>query len=91
MSKSEPLITVGAIGSVVGALIILLRSFGAPVTDDQQNAILGFIAVAAPLIVALVGRQFVFAPQTTKDIADEQYIAGTKGKEQPKVSPPPGA
>ena len=46
------------------ALLALLVAFGLPVDDDQQGAILGFVAVVAPIAVAYVGRSKVYAPAT---------------------------
>jgi hypothetical protein len=63
---SEPLVTVGGITAAATAVIGLLVAFGLPVTDDQQAAILGVVAVLAPLAVALIGRSRVFAPATVR-------------------------
>lgn len=55
----EPLITTGTITAAVVALIALLVAFGLDLTDDQVSAILGVIAVAAPIVVALAARSKV--------------------------------
>lgn len=52
----EPLITVASITAAVVAVLSLLTAFGMPLTDDQRQAILGVVAVAAPLVVGLVAR-----------------------------------
>ena len=54
--SSEPLVTVASITAGVAAIIALLVSFGIPVTPEQQTAILGVVAVVAPVVVALVAR-----------------------------------
>ncbi len=54
--SSEPLVTVASITAGVAAIIALLVSFGIPVTPEQQTAILGVVAVVAPIVVALVAR-----------------------------------
>lgn len=54
--SSEPLVTVASITAGVAAIIALLVSFGVPVTPEQQTAILGVVAVVAPIIVAIVAR-----------------------------------
>lgn len=59
MMKTEPVVTVGSIGAAAAAVLALLVAFGAPLTDDQQVAILGVVAVAAPVVVALVARRMV--------------------------------
>lgn len=63
-SPSEPLLSVGSIGAGVTALITLLVAFGLPISDGQQTAILGVVAVLAPLVVSLVGRSRVWSPAT---------------------------
>lgn len=54
--KTEPLVTVASITAILGALLVLLREFGVPLTDGQHDAIVGFALVVAPLIVAAVVR-----------------------------------
>ena len=54
----EPLWSIGVITSVIGALITLLVTFGVPISDAQQNALNQFLIVIAPLIMALVGRNY---------------------------------
>ena len=54
--KNEPLVTAATIVSAVTAVLALLVAFGVPVTQEQQVAILGVVAVLAPLIVAALAR-----------------------------------
>lgn len=54
---TSPLITTAAITSVVSAAIALLVAFGVHLTADQTAAILGFITVLAPWVVAFVGHR----------------------------------
>jgi nitrate/nitrite transporter NarK len=61
---SEPLFTVGSITAGVTAVIAVLVAFGLPISDGQQSAILGVVAVAAPLAVAALARRRVYAPAT---------------------------
>ncbi|MBM0275313.1 hypothetical protein [Micromonospora tarensis] len=63
-SATEPLFTVGALTAAVTAVLALLVAFGLPVSDDQQAAILGVVAVAGPLVVAALARGRVYAPAT---------------------------
>ena len=58
MSK-EPAITVGAISAAVAAIISLAVAFGAPITEDQQIAILGVVAAVGPIVAAVITRRFV--------------------------------
>lgn len=57
--KTEPLITVASITALVAAIVGLVVAFGVDLSDDQQTAILGFAAVAAPLVVGFVARRKV--------------------------------
>lgn len=54
--KTEPVITVATVVSAATALLAVLVAFGLPVTDTQQAALLGVVAVAAPLVVILARR-----------------------------------
>lgn len=63
----EPLVTVGVITAFVAAVFAVLVSFGVPVTDEQQNAILSLIAVVAPIAVALLARPKVTPVQFPQD------------------------
>ena len=54
--KNEPAVSVGSITAAVAAVLVLLVSFGVPLSDDQQKAILGVVAVVAPLLGAVLIR-----------------------------------
>src|SRR5690625_2052102 len=56
--KREPVITVASLTAAVSAVITLAVSFGLNLSDDQRQAILGVVAVVAPLVVMAV-RRFV--------------------------------
>ena len=56
---NEPAVTVGGISALAAAILAVLVAFGAQITPDQQKAILGLVAVVAPIIAAVVIRQFV--------------------------------
>lgn len=64
--STEPLWSVGGVTAAVTALLAAGTAFGAPLTAGQQTAILGLVAVLAPLVVALVGRGRVYAPATVE-------------------------
>ena len=57
--KNEPLITIATITAGGTAVLGLLVAFGVPITEGQQVAILGVVAVVAPVVVALIGRGLV--------------------------------
>ncbi|MGI5247751.1 hypothetical protein [Dactylosporangium sp. CA-139066] len=65
-APKEPLLAVGSITTVVTAGIALLVAYGLHISDGQQAAILGFIAAAAPLVVAFWGRLKVWSPATVR-------------------------
>ena len=79
--QKEPLVTIGAIGSLIGAVIVLLQTFGVPITDAQSQAINNLVVIAAPILVALIGRQFVFAPATV-----DKIVTGEESSPAPKPS-----
>lgn len=57
--KNEPLVTLASITAGATALLALLVAFGIPITQEQQVAILGVVAVVAPFVVAVFGRNQV--------------------------------
>lgn len=62
--SSEPVLSVGAITAGVSALIALLVAFGVDLTADQRTAILGVVAVAAPIVVGVLARRKAYSPAT---------------------------
>jgi hypothetical protein len=68
----EPLVTRATITAIVTACLGLLVAFGVDLTTAQTAAILGVVAVAAPILVAVLSRHKVtpssaVIAQTTKD------------------------
>ena len=75
--KTEPLVSIGSITAAATALIALLVAFGAPLTEEQQIAILGVVAVAAPIAVAIAARPRVTPNGKVVEWADrEEVLAG---------------
>lgn len=75
----EPLITLASITAGVTALLALLVAFGIPITQEQQVAILGVVAVVAPMVVAVIGRRFVTANANVveyREVGTDAVIAG---------------
>lgn len=54
--KTEPAITIASVTAAVTAALALLVSFGLSISADQQTAILGVVAVVAPLLVGVLTR-----------------------------------
>lgn len=71
MNNTEPLITTAVITAIIAALITLLKAFGVPITEDQQNAINQFLVVLAPLIVAGIARVYVTPLSRPRDLDGE--------------------
>ena len=65
-SDNEPAITAGSIVALVGAVIAVAIAFGAPITPEQKEAVLGLVAVVAPILVAILIRPHV-TPQAKID------------------------
>lgn len=57
--RNEPAITVGTISALIGACLVLAKSFGVPISVDQESAIKDFALVALPIIAALIVRSRV--------------------------------
>ena len=57
--KSEPVLAWASIVAFVGAVLVLLRSFGFGITEDQYNAIIGVVVVAGPIVAGVLGRRKV--------------------------------
>lgn len=71
-TSNEPAVTRGVAVALVAAVIGVVVAFGVPVTDDQRDAVLILVGVAAPLIGAWWTRRHV-TPST-------QVVAQLDGK-----------
>ncbi len=65
-APGEPLLSVGALTTIITAGLAAAVAFGAPISDDQQAAVLAALAAVAPVLVAIVGRGLVFSPATVR-------------------------
>lgn len=83
---TEPATIVGTITAAATAVIALLVAFGMDLTDEQQQAILGVVAVAAPVIAAVVIRGKVYAPKTAQEVVND---AAETGVAADVATPPP--
>jgi hypothetical protein len=73
-APSEPLVKVGGVIAFLTALFARAGSFGLHISNDQQSALLGFAAVAAPLIVMAWGRVKVFSPKTVRQMVRQAAL-----------------
>lgn len=62
--STEPLWSVASLTAIATALIALVTAFGLPLSAEQQAAILGVVAVVAPIVVAVAGRGRVYSGAT---------------------------
>lgn len=85
VAKTEPAGLVGTITAGVTAVLALLVAYGFDVSQEQQVAILGVVAVIAPVIAAIVTRSRVYSPSTTQTLANEAAVTGNA-----TIAPPPG-
>lgn len=72
--QTEPALSVGSIIAAVTAIIALLVAFGLDISEEQQTAILGVVAVLAPVIATVVTRSKVYSPASTTKIANESAV-----------------
>jgi uncharacterized YccA/Bax inhibitor family protein len=63
-APAEPLAPVGAVMSLAAAVITLLVSYGVQISDSQQAAILGVVAIVGPILTVLWARRQVWSPLT---------------------------
>lgn len=71
--RTEPSVIVGTITGAAAAVIAVLVAFGVPITDDQRTALLGLVAVLAPVIAAVIIRGKVYAPETVQRLVREAH------------------
>lgn len=81
----EPAAIVGTVTAVVSAVLVFLKAMGLDISDAQQDAIRGLVAVLAPVVAALVIRGFVVAPDTAEQKVAEGYRSGQVGGPMPSV------
>lgn len=81
----EPATLIGSIGALLGAVIVLLRSFGVNISAEQEDAMKNLALILIPLVTGLVIRGFVVSPATAKDKVAEAHQAGLVGGPVPSV------
>lgn len=72
----EPAQIIGYLTGAATAVIALLVAFGLDLTQEQQAAILGVVAVVAPVVAGLVIRSAVFSPNSAQNAADQAAKTG---------------
>ena len=84
-TTSEPVITVATITAAVSAIIALLVAFGLDLSDDQRNAILGVVAVAAPIIAGALARGYVTPVSKAERSIDTAFAADPDTSAKPTL------
>lgn len=83
--QSNPAIAIGTIGTIIGTIIVLLRSFGLDITTDQESALKDFALIVIPLVTGLVIRGFVISPATATEKVAEAHKSGQVDGPVPSV------
>lgn len=81
-APTEPVLTAATVVTVVTALLAAAVAFGLPVTDDQQAALLGAVAVVAPVILAIIARNRAWAPATVRQTVQAEVAKAVKQARQ---------
>ena len=84
ISQEEPANLVGTITAAVTAGIALLVAYGFDISTEQQVAILGVVAVIAPVIAGIITRSKVYSPASAQRVANEAAVTGDA-----TIAPPP--
>ncbi len=87
-APSEPVLSAASIVTVATAILAALVAFGLPVDANQQAALLGAIAVIAPVILGILARRVAWSPFTAGAVARAE-VAKVR-REQAKPEPPTG-
>lgn len=64
--RTEPAVIVSTATAAVTAVIALLVAFGLNLTQEQTAAILGVVAVGAPVVAGALTRGKVYAPASVE-------------------------
>lgn len=83
-AKTEPAALVATITGAVTAGIALLVAYGFDISNEQQVAILGVVAVLAPVIAGFATRSRVYSPASAQKAANEAAVTGNA-----TIAPPP--
>jgi hypothetical protein len=68
---TEPVFATASIVAALSAVLALLIAFGVPLSHGQTEALLAFVAVAAPLVAAMWGRTKAYSPDTVRNLTSQ--------------------
>ena len=83
LKNTEPALQWGGIVAAIAAALVVAKAFGLPLSEEQESAVLQFLAVLGPIITAVVIRQSVFSPASTVKIANEAAVTGDANVPEP--------
>jgi len=73
----NPAVILGAITTLVVAVLAALVAFGVDISDAKQSAILGILAAVAPIVLGVITRGKVYAPANVAVAkVDGTFVAG---------------
>lgn len=75
---AEPVLTTAGITAAVAAVIALIVAFGVELSEAQTTAILGVVAVIAPLVVT-IARRYVTPNDAVVEREDHGMVVAGKG------------
>ncbi len=75
-ASREPLLTSGAVIAIVAAFLVFMEQIGIPINEAQQDAVRNLVAVLAPLVLAGIARQLVWAPDSVYDVTTQAAQTG---------------
>ena len=58
LAQREPIVTVASVTAAASAIIAAIVAFGVDLSEEQTAAVMGLVAVAAPLLVT-ISRKYV--------------------------------
>ncbi len=84
-APTEPVLETASIVTVATAILSLIAAFGLPISDDLQAAILGAIAVVAPVVLGLIARNRAWSPRSAGALARAEAYEAVRlaGHRQP--------
>lgn len=82
MFDQNPLITTASVVTLLTLVIALLRTFGVPITADQENLILKIVALSFPWIVVAIGHRKT-TPLANPQAKDGEQLVRESGNTTP--------
>lgn len=82
----QPLINAALIVALAASALSVLVAFGLGLTPDQIQALMGFVTVAAPLLVALLAHKKV-TPLSDPRNSDGEQLVAVDASANPDVQP----